>query len=109
MNGGVLDWDILLGSRPDVDGYKQILTDFRANCQEVGIDKYMTMKVSTVSPRDLAVFINFADRIADDNKSGFTTKIGTKEITVTKAYLQEKLNLPQAEEGDALPDRKSVV
>ena len=75
-------------------GYKRVLTEFRANCQEVGIDKYMTMKVSTVSPRDLAVFINFADGLADDDKSGFTTKIGTKEITVTKEYLQEKLNLP---------------
>ena len=105
MFGGVLDWETLLESRADTNGYKQILTEFRGNCQAVGLTEYMTMKVTTLSPKDLAVFINFADGLREDDTGGFTTKIGDKEITVTKKYLQDVLKMPQEEEGEALPDK----
>ena len=86
---------MLLESRDDSNNYKQILRDFRANCEFVGLWEYMTMKVSTLSPRDLAVFVNFADETDD----GFETRFEEKVIKVNKDYLESVLKLPNAERG----------
>ena len=67
-HGGVVDWEILVQSRDDDNGFKPTLEKFKGCCMRLGIWDYMTAVIPEISYEDIAVFMNFA-RVTEDRKS----------------------------------------